>query len=479
VFLGGGSITAATISTGHSTAATAAAQTAAASHGDDVLSVARVRAEVKAGLRPRIKSTPGAGLTRPPSPSECRARIGVPCYGAPQLRRAYGLDQLTASGVDGRNSTAALIMPYHNPVFTHDVQVYAATFGLPRPDVTVIQHGPVPTADSAKPDQAIAEQEALLDAQMILTAAPRTHLIYLETSPALFDGPDGFRGVADELAWLTSTPAGAHVGAVSYSYGWFEQHYVDYLGSTQAARAMLTQQSQLIQRVVQHRHVTVLTADGDTGPTGPKLDGTGLYPDPTAAFLASSPAVTGVSATELHLTDQGTRTAPDTVWGEHNGDQYATGGAPSAFFPRPHYQDTVQNVVGAHRGVGDIAMIGSLGSEVLMYTSRYQALPGQSPGWVHTAGTSASSPLFTGIVADAIQIAHHRLGNINPALYQLGRTPTSRTIAGIQDVTSGCNKVTGVQWSSCATAGYDLASGVGTVEDASRFVPALAAAVRR
>jgi hypothetical protein len=40
-----------------------------------------------------------------------------------------------------------------------------------------------------------------------------------------------------------------------------------------------------------------------------------------------------------------------------------------------------------------------------MYTSRYQTLRGQSPGWVLVAGASESSPLFTGIVALAAQLA--------------------------------------------------------------------------
>ena len=39
--------------------------------------------------------------------------------------------------------------------------------------------------------------------------------------------------------------------------------------------------------------------------------------------------------------------------------------------------------------------------------------------WDLVAGTSEASPEFAGIVADATQVAHHRLGNINDALYGL------------------------------------------------------------
>jgi hypothetical protein len=60
-------------------------------------------------------------------------------------------------------------------------------------------------------------------------------------------------------------------------------------------------------------------------------------------------------------------------------------------------------------------------------------------------------------------------------LYRLAATAASRDAAGIADITSGCNTVTGIQ-GYCAQPGYDLASGIGTVRDASKFVPALARA---
>ncbi len=92
-------------------------------------------------------------------------------------------------------------------------------------------------------------------------------------------------------------------------------------------------------------------------------------------------------------------------------------------------------------------------------------------------GTSEASPWFSGIVAIAAQVAGHNLGLINPALYRM-----SRPASGIPDVTAGTNTVTFPQAGSEHTvrgydagAGYDLSSGLGTV-DAARFVPQLAAA---
>ena len=100
--------------------------------------------------------------------------------------------------------------------------------------------------------------------------------------------------------------------------------------------------------------------------------------------------------------------------------------------------------------------------------------PGVSdPGWYIVGGTSEATPIMSGIVALADQQARHRLGLINPALYLLGglqKVGVPRT--GIVSVTSGNNSFGGVTGFN-ATAGYNLATGWGTI-DAAKFVPALA-----
>ena len=96
-------------------------------------------------------------------------------------------------------------------------------------------------------------------------------------------------------------------------------------------------------------------------------------------------------------------------------------------------------------------------------------------GWYIIGGTSEASPIFSGIVALADQVAGHRLGLINPALYALGTAARHGVPGtGLVDITSGDNSFAGVTGYP-ATAGYDLASGWGTI-DAAKFVPALARA---
>ena len=78
-------------------------------------------------------------------------------------------------------------------------------------------------------------------------------------------------------------------------------------------------------------------------------------------------------------------------------------------------------------------------------------------------------------MALADQVAGHRLGLINPALYTLGLlSQHGDHHTGLADITTGNNSFAGVTGFD-ATSGYDLASGWGTI-DAAKFVPALAAA---
>jgi subtilase family serine protease len=128
--------------------------------------------------------------------------------------------------------------------------------------------------------------------------------------------------------------------------------------------------------------------------------------------------------------------------------------------------------VGDDRGVPDISMSAACNGAADMY----QSFPGQPAGWYPTCGTSEATPEFAGIVALADQVAGHPLGLINPYLYQL----SARHAPGIVDVVTGDSTVSFRQGGKRHTVfgyrarrGYDLASGVGTV-NALEFVRELA-----
>ena len=237
-------------------------------------------------------------------------------------------------------------------------------------------------------------------------------------------------------------------------------------------------------RLADRDHVTVLAASGDSGATDVGLDETTYYTFPVTSWPDSDPLVTGVGGTQLHFTAQGAPAAP-TVWndtGNRNADEFAdgnagpnplaSGGGTSIFFTRPQYQNGVRDVVHGSRGVPDISMSAACSGSV----NTYNTYGGAPVGWSPTCGTSEATPLFAGIVALADQMAGHSLGLINPALYQLA----ARHAPGIVNVTSGNNTVSFSQGGHLRTVrgfsagrGYDLASGVGTI-DAQYFVPELA-----
>jgi subtilase family serine protease len=129
----------------------------------------------------------------------------------------------------------------------------------------------------------------------------------------------------------------------------------------------------------------------------------------------------------------------------------------------------VKKIVGAMRGTPDISMSASVVGGCLVYLS----IPGAgAAGWYIFGGTSEASPLMAGIVAMADQAAGHRLGWLNPTLYQLGAHGSSTASKnGIVDILIGNNTFGGVPGFQ-ALRGYDLASGLGTV-DGWRLVHAL------
>jgi subtilase family serine protease len=212
----------------------------------------------------------------------------------------------------------------------------------------------------------------------------------------------------------------------------------------------------------------VLAASGDNGASGETYDMKSLYDRRVVEWPATDPLVTAVGGTQLHLSRAGQRLHPDVAWSD-------SGGGWSAVFARPAYQDGVQGLAGGARAIPDISMDASCASSVAIYAS----YPGAGPShWQTICGTSLATPLFAGVVAIADQVAGHGLGLLNPALYKM----YAAHAPGIVDVTAGTTTVTFSQGGQVHTVrgwdavhGYDLATGVGTV-DAGLFVPELVAA---
>jgi subtilase family serine protease len=215
-------------------------------------------------------------------------------------------------------------------------------------------------------------------------------------------------------------------------------------------------------------HVSVLAGSGDNGSTNQHFNGT-FFTHRVDSWPSSDPLVTSVGGTQLHLNRAGQRLLPDNVWNDTNvlGSPAASGGGVSEFFSRPSYQNGVESTVGQWRGTPDVSLSAAVDGSALVYMS-FGGLPG--PAFYLVGGTSEATPLFAGIVAIADQVAGHDLGLLNPALYSLAAS----NAPGIVDITTGNNTVTFTQNGNlytvpgfAAVTGYDLASGLGTVDGAN------------
>jgi subtilase family serine protease len=155
------------------------------------------------------------------------------------------------------------------------------------------------------------------------------------------------------------------------------------------------------------------------------------------SWPAASQFVVAVSGTRL---DASTTTYnSEVVWNDLAGGGGATGGSLSTFEPKPAFQNGFVN--GTLRGVADIAFTGAPASGARIVFNG---------GTSQVGGTSLSAPIFAGLWARVLAVKGTNVGFAAPLLYAL---PAS----DFHDVTTGNNG------GSTAGAGYDLATGRGSL----------------
>src|SRR5205807_1657177 len=91
---------------------------------------------------------------------------------------------------------------------------------------------------------------------------------------------------------------------------------------------------------------------------------------------------------------------------------------------------SVQSQLAGQRGLPDIAADANPNTGMVFY------IGGQ---WGQVGGTSASTPLWAGIIAIADQMAGHPLGFINPGIYKMATSSSYQK--DFRDITSGSNRV--------------------------------------
>jgi subtilase family serine protease len=388
----------------------------------------------------------------PPTTADCQAAFGINCYSPNQLQQAYKVGKLFNKGITGRGRTIAVVDAFGSPTVAADLHTFDKAFGLPDPPSvkTITPAGKLPPFDPSNSDMTGWAFETTLDVEYAHAMAPEAKILVVATPVSETEGVQGFPEIVKAENYVINHKL---ADVISQSFGATE--------NTFPSKKSLLNLRSAFKNAKQH-NVTVLGSSGDAGATDAQLDGESDYPYRVNSWPSADPLVTSIGGTQLHLDAQGNRTSPDVVWNDGYG---AGGGGLSEYFARPAFQDGQRKLVGAKRGTPDISLSAAVDGGAIVYTS-YDAA---DTGFAIVGGTSEAAPLFSGIVALADQVAGKKLGDLNKALYQVA----GQTRSGVVDVTSGNNSFDGVTGYK-AKKGYDLASGLGTV-NAATFVPALAA----
>lgn len=358
----------------------------------------------------------------------CSGALGVGGYAPNQFGTAFDFDTLYNAGFHGEGQTLALfeLSDYRDS----DVAAYKACFGL---NTTAVQRVNVDggTADFSGQD------EVNLDVDIMLGMLPKA------TKINIYVGPNSGRGIIDQYQRIASDNTAS---VISTSWGLCEA--LD--GGTGPGTVVAAENIIFAQMASQGQQI--FAASGDNGSEDCAANSRTLLntDDP-----ASQPFMVGVGGTTVNINRQTNAYVGETVW-NHSG--FGGGGGLSTNWLRPSWQTGPGTGSNSMRAVPDIAAPADPNTGYVVFTGGVWSLIG---------GTSGALPLtaagFALINQALLARVGHRLGFTNPILYPiLTAAPNA-----YHDVTVGNNCAQGPDCTTAgnvypATAGYDLATGVGT-----------------
>jgi subtilase family serine protease len=400
---------------------------------------------------------PTSSITPGSTPCPDDAGLSFPAYSPTQMRVAYGVESLCQQGDTGKGETVVVIDSFGSPTLQQDIDKFSDRFGLPR--VTLDIRTPLGAKPFNPSDGEMGgwAGETTLDVETIHAMAPGANIVVL-TSPV--DETEGTAGLP-EFRQLEEYAVDNHLGTiVSQSFGASEISLNDAAG-----QAELAKWNSFYQQATTQQGITFVASSGDGGATdyanAADARAGRLANVPTTGFPADSPWVLAIGGTRLTL--QGS-SVPEVAWS-------GSGGGFSRFNAEPSYQQLLpasgQTELNNRRGVPDVAASADPSRGLITYES------GQ--GWQVIGGTSASAPLWAGILAVGEQVAGHSLGFVNPAVYKIGTS--DKAAQDFRDITSGNNSQprAGVQGYN-AVAGWDPVTGFGAPV-ADKLLPDLIAAL--
>jgi len=368
------------------------------------------------------------------------------CYGPKQIRNAYNIQPLLDAGITGKHRTIVIIDAFQNPYITSDLSIFDSTFGIPAPPAfNIIAPDGLTPFNINDPNQVGWSAEITLDVQWAHAVAPA----------ATIDLVLAASNQDSDIFSATKYAVDHNLGdVISQSFG---------EGETCAGTAtlnnaqFLAEEHALFQKATK-KGSTILASSGDTGDAQPTCDGTSFFI--SVSTPASDPLATGVGGTNLTADLTTGAYQSETAWNDGFGE---SGGGFSTVYSRPGYQKHVPGIT-TQRGVPDVAYNAGVVGGVLAHWGVGNILNGFGATdpriFFIFGGTSAGSPQWAGITALADQKAHQRLGFLNTAIYNIGKSSDSYA-KGFHDITVGNNDEFGTGFYD-AGPGWDPVTGWGT-----------------
>jgi tripeptidyl-peptidase-1 len=356
------------------------------------------------------------------------------------IYKTYGIPTtLTASSTSG--ATQSLFESLGQSFAPDDLTMFQQKYSLEQVNVSRVIGPNNPDLCQLQPDNC---GEANLDVEYIMAVAQGAQTVYWYAPGLVEPFVDWIMTVANE-----TTPPLVH----SISYGGYESENTDANKDSFNTEAMK----------LGLRGVSIIVASGDDGAVNYKVRS-----DPSAcgyftSFPSSSPYVTSVGATSGP--EAGTT---EVACSSDTGGLITTGGGFSTYFSIPAYQKTqVSEYLSSVKGqiASGYPTTGRGSPDVAIMGHNYAITIGGE--WTAVSGTSASAPVFAGMITliNDYRLTNGKsaLGFLNQALYQLDSTTW-------KDITSGNNKCSaeGQTGENCcsegfiATTGWDPLTGLGT-----------------
>lgn len=356
--------------------------------------------------------------------------IPIICYSPGQIEQAYGVANLLQKNITGQGSTMVIVDAYGSTTIQADLQAFDAAWGLAGTTLTVLDPYGVNGGSQSW------SEETTLDVEWSHAMAPGAAIVLVEAaSNSDVDLYNAIKYAVDQ-----------NLGdVISLSFGENESCMDPTL---QAAEHQVFQEAA-------SKGISIIAAAGDLGSAQFTCDGSSLTT--AVSYPASDPLVTALGGSSLTADAVTGQYIGETAWNESAALNAAGGGGYSVAYQRPGYQSRLSGDTSG-RAVPDLSMNASIEGGVLVYQT--DPLSGQEFVSIY-GGTSIAAPEFAGIIADGVQIVHHRLGFLNQGLYTIGGSALDG--AAFHDITSGNN----ILFSSSiagdiAQSGWDAVTGWGT-----------------